>query len=366
MGIKPTALHNIIWKEEMNIAFICEGMTDLRYFLPLYSGLNRHKIGINFYLYYTSSGKYNSVDLNFKRFLSILESADFSDIKISHAENIDSSMFFDILFTIENISDFNIKPGKQNKKSIKSSFNYEKRFCIQHGLDYFNFASESSDYIVTDKCYQDDLKNRFNSSSIVSKVPVSFWNIDDQINLIPKIFKDYMDKKSAFIFYPENGYHKEVLGIVNFLINKDYNIVIKQRRKNQGIPRPYYDHSNISVFFDDMWYPSEAVVLPAISTFAMGFGTSAYFDLIPVGIPYIDFALPEYSKNIQKYNGDESIPINRRGYVKPSSKIFSYIEEYTEDCFSEIERIEKDSPDRSFKDFNQYVDKFLKNLLKSY
>ena len=350
----------------MNVAFLCEGMTDLRYLLPLYSGLRKYREEIIFYLYYTSSGKYNSIDLNAERFSAILGSDEFSSIKAFHAENSDPSITFDLLFTIENISDFNIRPGKENKKSINKAFNYRKRFCIQHGLDYFNFASKDSDYIVTSKCYQDDLKNRFNSNSIISEIPISFWNISDQIKLVDKTARDYMKKRSAFLFYPENGYHKEVSDIVNFLIKKDYRIIIKQRRKNQGIPGLYYDHPNISIFFDDSWYPSEAVVLPAISTFAMGFGTSAYFDLIPAGIPYIDFAFPDYSRPIEKYSGDESISINRRGYVKPDSSIFSCIEEYTEECFSEIERVERNTIDRSFKSFNQYSDKFLKDLLKSY
>jgi len=365
LGRLSTALYNIIWKKEMNVAFLCEGMTDLRYLLPLYLCLSRNRGEIDFYLYYTSSGKYNSVDLNFKRFLSILESDDFSNIKIFHAENIDSSVFFDILFTIENISDFNIRPGKENKKSINASFNYRKRYCIQHGLDYLNFASSDKEYIVTSSCYSDDLMSRFSCSSVTSEIPISFWDIENQLSLINKEIKDRFSKKSVCIFYPEAGYHNEVLEIINFLIERKYSIIIKQRRKNQGLPKEYFNHRDISICFDDLWYPSESIISPAITGFTIGFGTSAYTELVPAGIKYIDVAIPDYSKPIENYNGDTSIPIDRRGYVKPTSDIFLCItENYVESCFEAIEEFESKENNTRFEKFKDYSDKFLIGLLK--
>lgn len=348
----------------MKVALLCEGMTDLRYFLPLCRAIRHLCNDIKIEMYYTFSGKYNSIPRNFNRFLDVMKDG-FDYIVFKGIYEDDIKVSTDVLFTIENISDFNISPGKKNKKSINTSFSYRKRFCIQHGLDYLNFASSDKEYIVTSSCYSDDLMSRFSCSSVTSEIPISFWDIENQLSLINKEIKDRFSKKSVCIFYPEAGYHNEVLEIINFLIERKYNIIIKQRRKNQGLPKEYFNHRDISICFDDLWYPSESIISPAITGFTIGFGTSAYTELVPAGIKYIDVAIPDYSKPIENYNGDTSIPINRRGYVKPTSDIFLCItENYVESCFEAIEEFESKETDIRFEKFKDYSDKFLINLLK--
>ena len=351
----------------MKIALICESMTDLRYFLPLCRTLDRIERDINVYLYYTSSGKYNAVDRNLEVFLSILSQGSFSNIRISHISNLNiSRSIFDFLFTVEGINTFNLKPGKENKPTISDTIKFKKRFCIQHGFDYLNFASSDKEYIVTSKCYSDDLIDRFSCKSFISEIPISFWDIEDQLSLIEKGFKDKFSEKSVCIFYPEKGYHNEVLDIINFLIEKQYNIIIKQRKKNQGIPREYLNHQNIFVSFDNLWYPSESIIGPAVTNFAIGFGTSAYFELAPAGVKYIDVAIPEYSKPFKVINSDQDVPFNKRGYVKPELDNFICItEDYTTSCFRAIENLESQETNVTFENFRSDSYKFLKNLLNS-
>jgi hypothetical protein len=55
-----------------------------------------------------------------------------------------------------------------------------------------------------------------------------------------------------------------------------------------------------NVFYDDLWYPTESILLPIISNFSVGLGTSAYTDLVHLNREFIDLSIPDYSKKYYK------------------------------------------------------------------
>ena len=338
----------------MKISFFVECVTSLRYFFPITRILI--DLGHDVSMYYPTEGpgisKYNSSLRNLQVFALRVDRL-FKGVKLIPVSSNVEKIKTDVLFTLECVP----------RGCYGHFFEYKQRFCIQHGTDYTNFVQYTDDkttYIAHDEYYCKDLIENFNVKAVYPEKPVTFWDIDLQLKLIN--FSIETDK-AVYIFYPDRGHQETARKIINHLHDKGYTIIVKQRRKHQNVENFKLD--NVSVVYDDIWYPSEAVALPAISNFCIGFSSAAYTDLIPTGIDYVDLALEPYSRCRSEVE-DSSQWL---GYVKPkNSNNFYYI---NSDNYDEIESvlshlIEKNSKNTERNRFDNFYNigkKFLTSIL---
>ncbi|MHA1284351.1 MAG: hypothetical protein ACTSQP_17770 [Promethearchaeota archaeon] len=280
----------------MKVCFATFDLTCLRYYCPILEVLKDNK-DIEFFLYtFRHSNKYNGLKNinNFSILRNIINSIN-SNIKISQPK--ESKIKCDVLFTVENV--------------FNHLFQCDKIFSIQHGFDYLYLgqrATQNTIYLCNSENYGKDIEARFKIKYIVPPLPIAYSTIEKQIAFANK--KIETDKEIVFIFFPDKGFLRLVRKIIFFLKNKDFFIIIKQRRKGQPIPR------NIGadlVVYDEIWYPSEAIFYPLISKIVMGFSCSAFTDLCEIGINFIDFAVLKHYKKSPNL------------YIKPNVNNYRYI-----------------------------------------
>jgi len=279
----------------MKIAFAVFDLTMLRYYGPIIQHLKYDK-NIEFIMgYHTENQKYNGLKngVNFEKYKEIVQLlGPITSIPYSE-EKIDC----DLLFSIENFN--------------KEYFSYEKHIVIQHGFDYIygapNTDSKSS-YMCNSEMYGLDIQKRFNLEYCVPPLPVTLSNFNYQIEFAKKQIETTKD--IAFILYPEVGHKRLVNSIIKYLRKKDFFIIIKQRKKNQKVPKRL---GADLIIYDEIWYPSESIFYPLISKIVLGFGSSAYTDLAEAGINYVDNAVMEYATTSGYY-------------LKPNLENFWYIE----------------------------------------
>ena len=287
-------------KYDHEFTFLLECMTSLRYIIPLAKRVRSAKPDAKISFYAKENRKYNCTKRNLNTLNQILKQFKGSEFKFFDEKNIVTKIKTRVLFVVECV------PSAEQGHV----FIYDKKYCIQHGTDYENFASRADDkttYLTTSSLYSSKINEAYNSElkTIESNLPLSLWDIKDRdhqqlITFIQQNFlKDY--EKSMCIFYPEHDYHKEVIDIINEF-KDEYFIFIKQRVKSQRI-HPSIDstkNTNIKLVVDGRWYPSEAVIFPYVCDVSVGFGTTAYIDIVKSGSNFVDWPLPDYSKQYTK------------------------------------------------------------------
>ena len=336
----------------MKVSFLAECVTSLRYFFPIIRELKSTDHDVELFYPIDGSGlkKYNSTLANIQVVAKRINQF-CPDVLLTPVTADRQPISTDVLFTLECV------PRGLNM----GIFNYDKKFCIQHGTDYTNFiqyVDDKTTYIVHDKCFQDDLKQNFGVNAICPDVPVAFWDINKQLKILQSSI-DITDKNIACIFYPDNG-HKELAGkLVTHLNDLGLTVIIKQRRKHQAVES--FSIENIHTIYDNMWYPSESVVVPAISRLCIGFSSAAYADLAAAGINYIDLAIEPYSKCRSEIIADSKWP----GYIKPKARgNFHYLPTENFEVIQEsISGILKNNTRQKFKNNNTIGEKFLKDIL---
>lgn len=273
----------------LEYAFYVECMTSLRYAIPFIK-TSKKILGVNIILLYDESyksRKYNSINTLLKNFKRIVEENEIETIDVSKV-----TPSINTLFCVENVNKFKSK----------------KVYAFQHGFDYKDWAKKNNQaiYLTTDSSYVDDLE-KIGVNSIVQPTPVVFWDWDNNTRMLEKL--NPSKDKSATLFYPEYGNHEIFEKIENHIKSLGYKTYIKQRTKNQPIPTKYEN-----IFYDNVWYPSESIFLPIISDFSVGFGTSAYTDLIHIDRQFVDLSIPEYSKKYLKFNKNNFVTISENFY----------------------------------------------------
>lgn len=271
----------------LEICFFVEDMTSLRYAIPFIKK-TKELFGINVPLVYDggkNTGKYNSILLHSEKFKSIVEK--------NGLESIDSSIHrieSEKVACVENV----------NSVACKQTFSF------QHSFDYRNLAEKNkkSTYLAIDNSYAKEIEI-IGNKVMVQPSPVVFWDGEENClsvvrNGLQKVDDKNHTKKHVTIFYPEYGGQLLVSEIAKDLHEKGYQIHIKQRKKHQAVPENFNDIAKI--YYDEEWYPSESCCLPSISEFCVGFGTSAYCDLVKVGINFLDANLTQDSKTFIKPN----------------------------------------------------------------
>lgn len=280
---------------EFDNVFYVDSMTTLRYAIPfiktvkkllnkevmlIYSVACRHK--------YNSNIKYENLLQEICKKHQILFANQEEDLRVNSIKTRN-------LFCLENTSEEII---------------CENYYSFQHGFDYTGLCKKNfnTTYLVTEQHFKNELAN-LNIKSIVQPTPVAFWDWDYYLNEF-MTSKEFLEKeKIVTMFYPENGSHEIFKQIKEKLDSIGYTIYVKQRRKNQTVPKEFNN-----VFYDDMWYPSESIFLPMMSDLLIGFGTSAYTDLIHINRSFIDLCIPDYSKNYYKPQVENLISITNDFY----------------------------------------------------
>ena len=355
----------------MKVSFLSECVTSLRYFFPIIRVLKTlgHDIEVFYPIDNVVKGdtrpgidqsgipnKYNSSITNLQTFAKRINQI-CPDVLLTPAPSDKPPINTNILFTLECVP-----------RGINGAlFSYDKKFCVQHGTDYYrsfyhNYIDDKTTYITHDKCYQTDLVENFGIDAVCPDKPVAFWDIHKQLDLLSSSIFDLRSQKIAYIFYPDKGYRDLARELILYLSNLDLTVIVKQRRKHQAVES--FNLENVHVVYDDIWYPSEAVIIPAMSELCIGFSSAAYTDLAPAGVNYIDLALETYSKCITETQQNA----HWRGYVKPKSRDnFYYLNTSNfEDIQKNIDCILKNKVDSKFQKFenNSTIgEKFLKGIL---
>ncbi len=271
----------------MKIIFATPGISYLRYFGPVIEYIQDEKNIEIIFAIRKDSNKYLALGLeeNYYKFLDLLDLYFNSPEIINDFDLKKKKIRCDVLFTLCGVD--NIK------------FDYKKHYAIQHCYDQTVHGKNSDSktiHIVNNEIYGQQVQSKFNTKFIVAPIPVAFSNLTTQIEFARKFVPD--SEKVVTIFFPRDGSIRLVRSIVKYLKELDYFTVIKQRRKNQRVP------NNIGsdlIVYDDIWYPSESIFFPAISEFAIGFGSSIWTDLCDAGIPVIDNSVPKYVRKCEYY-----------------------------------------------------------------
>jgi hypothetical protein len=116
------------------------------------------------------------------------------------------------------------------------------------------------------------------------------WSINEILDM-------QLPTKTAFVFYPDQGDVTLANDVIQSLEDIGCAVFVKQRRKHQAVS------SKGTHVFDDVWYPSEAIVGPLLSDIVIAFGSTAYVDLVPVGVLYVnvDIHHDSYPWNVFKH-----------------------------------------------------------------
>lgn len=284
----------LISMSNIKFAFFVIDMTSLRYAVPFIK-LSKSLHGIDVALLFdTKSTKYNSIRYFSERIKKIAEE---NEIICKDITNTPTSV--DTLFCVEN---------------GVGLVHFKKCYAFQHAFDYLYKTNFQKVYLVTSQYFKD----YFSSHGIESKIqpfPVVFWDWDNIVNFSKKFVE--INQKSCVMFYPQAGYVKQFRRVYDKLQKSGYRILVKQRRKHQPITEV-----NVDFFYDDIWYPSESIFLPAATDLSVGFETSAYTDIVHLKKDYVDFSFPAI-----------------RNFYKPDASNMHVLSENFEIAMQQFERI---------------------------
>lgn len=159
--------------------------------------------------------------------------------------------------------------------------NPTKRISIQHGFDCNWHSSDASAlcdvYICPTKWMTEHVGSRGSHLNLLYPPhPIPFWDIGGET----------VDEKCILVFYPDAGDVAEANTTISALKNAGFNVIVKQRRKHQAV-----SSTDCIVKWDDAWYPAEGIEWALKSRAVIGFGSSAYTDLLEAGCRYINIDL---------------------------------------------------------------------------
>lgn len=271
----------MVEEKMFNSAFYIEDMTSLRYAVPFIKTAKR-LLNEDVLLIYNDTAyphKYNSIKNNYDRLRNVCEENEINLMTQREAVYV-KRLKIKNLFCVE---------------STAKDIEHENYFSFQHGFDYIGLHKNASHatYVVTEQYFKAALEG-FGLKVIVQPTPVVFWDWDYHVKEALST-NEHINEKVAMMFYPEEGHHDIFKNIKDHLESLGYKTYIKQRRKNQPIPAEFEN-----TFYDHVWYPSESIFLPMLSDVCVGFGTSAYTDLVHIDRDFIDLSIPDYSKNYYK------------------------------------------------------------------
>ena len=259
MAREPAAIHPHV-APTPRIAFLFDGLTELRYLIPFSKVIRRvYPQAHQEFVFSSSCKKYNGLadPQNYARFLTIMgEQCPYAVISRDSPQGP-----ADVEVVVEN-----------SRMSVNAV-----RISIQHGFDCF---IDGSTQPRADVCICTSLETGYvGENCVVPPTPVTLWDMESHLSASSTAF-------DVVLFYPDQLDADIADRLLGRLFFEGFKVCVKQRRKWQLVKL-----QTCTVVYDDVWYPSESFVLPLKSRVAIGFGSSAYSDLIEAGIRYINVDL---------------------------------------------------------------------------
>lgn len=243
-------------RHSVRVAYVTHDLTHLRYFIPFSRCLHRCASDIeqSFFLP-RGNPKYNGLrsDTNYSACQRLIAQ------HCPYASETDGSGNFDIVIQVE----------------VGAYLKCDRRISLEHGFDYAFRASELKEQVETYVCSSELTRDHASSlgvPAIISPLPVCMWDVGET----------QATPSTALLFYPDQGDADIANEVIEHLEKQGFLVFVKQRRKWQSIS------GGGTHLYDDVWYPSEAVVVPLASDLVIGFGSSAYVDLVPMGVTYVN------------------------------------------------------------------------------
>lgn len=247
------------------IGYDVNDMTTLRYLVPLAISLSNYIPGHKHRFFHNRIGKkYNSIkhDANWKRYQQIVDGLDFVTTIDKHGA---ADVECDILVGVEKTDD-----------TIKCS----RYVALAHGVDCIDLACKTSCdvYMCGPAVAKLDAVQHLNV--VKHAVPPTLLKLSE----LKAWGRQHMSgEKVVTLFYPDVGHRGVADRVAQLLEDDGFTVYVKQRRKWQPISAQSGKH-----VYDDMWYPPEAMLYPIASDVVVGFGSSAYLDLVEVGVQYVN------------------------------------------------------------------------------
>ena len=250
--------------------FILEGMTFLRYFVPLI--IEGNKRGVSSKVFWCKSRKYH----NPAKFIDVLKRcASEFDFQLKHIDEINK--YPDITFLVEGCG---LKYVNYNQKKIvltsmrDFSVHYSKYidkvdhvvFPSKYLADHYGTLSEKNLYLGSPKY---DVK--FNKDFICDKYGIPKSKV--ALMLLPRF--SYLDANQK----------KKALGIYSYLKRLGYFIVVKSRAKHPAPNKWKGDR-----YFEDFsWFPHTTMELIYVSDIVINFDSTAIKECLMLDTPMVNF-----------------------------------------------------------------------------
>lgn len=248
-------------------SFIMTGLTELRYMIP-FSRVLHHVMPdvVQSFDVSRRSEKYNGFARheNFQVLLDrVSERCPWAEVR-----PFDASSVVDYAVSLE-------FPAERFSSNVK-------RVSIQHGFDcnwHHDDVSTLCDvYVCPTRWMIEHVRSRGSRLNLLHPPhPIPFWDGASRVDV---------DEKRILIFYPDVGDVASANAVITALKDDGFSVVVKQRRKHQAV-----SSSDCTVVWDDVWYPAEGIELALASRAVVGFGSTAYTDLIEAGCRYINIDL---------------------------------------------------------------------------
>lgn len=254
-----------------NIVFDVDGMTHLRYLIPIADVITRVYPSAQLYFVHDENGtKYNAIMKHKRCYDEIMASRPhIKSLGVSKAETL--SITFTALFSIE-ASRLNVQRNKH--------------YAVAHGFDSAVHGTELMKSKFDGYICNEHLINtckRFGPVH-VPPLPVAFWTYSESIDFGTELV-GLETRPIVHVFYPDRGHIDLANNTIDELIKRDYSVIVKQRRKHQTVSGT---HTKCRIVYDESWYPSESIAIPLVAAATIGFGSSAYTDIVPAGLYYIN------------------------------------------------------------------------------
>ena len=286
----------------MKINFTTNGMTSVRYFIPLV--IEGNKRGIKSIFFVGRTGKYNSPDRHEKKLNDLSKKYDFELRDISSLEDDGWPIFL-----IEGVQS-NLLSGFKGKKY---SLTYMTDFTSQYekyidAVDHVIFPSQ----FMAEHYKRVSQKNLYLGSP---KYDLSFNNEE-----ICKKYNLNLNKRKAFVILPRGrdihtlasfgSPSKTIVKIYEPLRNMGLDIITKTRGKDTYDRSAYIcgDHH----FVDFSWYPHDSMELVHASDLIINFSSTAIKECVLLKKPLINFHIKPFKRPLDfLYNYDYCIEMGK-------------------------------------------------------
>lgn len=291
-------------KHDTTFGFAIEGLTDLRYLMPLMIRLQQLNI-VPYVFVHVTRVKYNGLSFddilplqrqNMNILLSLLNIyvPVCKFISKTEAEKIN----FDVLFGIE-------------MQDTLYKIPHKKLIVVHHYLDYQTFARNMTDdyvattkYVIWSKRCADDMDIKFPHIKKIIIPPITMSNYELSIatglNVLKSLGRNDTQPVVTF-YYPQSDLTHAVEKMYDALSAVGAFVVFKQRRKHGEIPKKFKNR-----VYDDVWFPSESIILPMLSTVCVCMGSGVYLELEEAGLRCVEYNVTEFSQHYLRGQNTES------------------------------------------------------------